>query len=114
MQHIDTIISINRELPKNNESASFNILNLLWYFLTNDSQKAGSVTVAASRIAYHDEPLTVSEINKKCGMKHGRQTIHAALRTGLMKMTTDTPKRAYIYPPLLKSWIKTNIPFYPL
>lgn len=99
---------------KNNQSASFNALNLFWHFLTNDSQKAGSVRVAASCIAHHDEPLTVSEINKKCGIKHGRQTIHAALRTGLMKMTTDTPKKAYIYPPLLKSWIKTNIPFYPL
>lgn len=98
---------------KSLNSASFNVLSLFWYFLINDSRKAGSVRVVASCIAYHDKPMTISDINKKCGIKHGRQAIHAALKTGLMKMTKDRPKRAYIYPPLLKSWIKTNVSFYP-
>jgi len=99
---------------KNPESASFNVLSLFWYFLTNDSRKAGSVRVVSSCIAYHDKPLTISEINKKCGIQHGRQAVHAALKTRLMGITKDKPKRAYIYPPLLKLWIKTNVPFYPI
>jgi len=98
---------------KNPESASFNVLSLFWQFLMNDSRKAGSVRVVASCMAHHDRPMTSFEINKKCGIRHGRQTVHAALKTGLMKMTEDKPRRAYIYPPLLKSWIKMNVPFYP-
>lgn len=99
---------------KSKESASFNVLNLFWYFLINDSRKAGSVRVVASCLAHHDQEMTIAAINKKCGIKHGRQAVHAALKTGLMKMTKDTPKKACIYPPLLKLWIKANIPFYPV
>lgn len=95
------------------ESASFNLLNLLWHILINDSRKAGSVRVVASCVAYHDKPLTNAEINQKCGIEHGRQAVHAAIKTGLMKMTEDTPRRSHIYPPLLKTWIRKNVPFYP-
>jgi hypothetical protein len=106
--------NFNKEkATKSPESASFNVLSLFWHFLTNDSRKAGSVRVVASCMAFYERPMTILEINKKCKIKHGRQTVHAALRTGLMKMTEDKPKRAYIYPPLLKSWIKMNVPFYP-
>jgi len=98
---------------KSPESASFNVLSLFWHILVNDSRKAGSVRVVASCVACHDRPMTILEIDKKCGIRHGRQAVHAALRTGLMKMTEDRPKRAYIYPPLLNSWIRMNVPFYP-
>ena len=107
--------NFNREKAiKSFNSASFNVLNLFWHFLINDSRKAGSVRVVASCVAYHKKPMTISEIDRKCGIKHGRQAVHAALKTQLMKITKGRPKRAYIYPPLLKSWIKINIPFYPI
>jgi len=98
------------ESPK---SASFNALNLFWHFLTNDSKKTGSVRVVSSCIAYYNTPMRISEINRKCGIEYARQTVHAALKTRLMKMTDDKPKRAYIYPPLLESWIRSNIHFFP-
>lgn len=110
--HVYDRLNVERAI-KNPESASFNVLSLFWQFLINDSQKAGSVRVVSSCIAYHDEPMTISDINMKCGIKHGRQTVHAAVKTGLMKMTKGTPKRAYLYPPLLESWIKENVPFFP-
>lgn len=101
------------EVARNAQSASFNILRLYWYFLKNDSQKAGSVRVVASCLAAHQTPMTISEIDAKCRIRHGRQAVHAALKTGLMKMTEDKPKKAYIYPPLLNMWIKENVPFNP-
>ena len=101
------------EATRNAQTASFNILRLYWYFLKNDSQKAGSVRVVTSCLAAHPTPMTISEINAKCRISHGRQAVHAALKTGLMKMTKDKPKKAYIYPPLLNMWIEKNVPFSP-
>jgi hypothetical protein len=101
------------EATRNTQSASFNLLRLYWYFLKNDSQKAGSVRVVASCLATHRTPMTISEINARCRIEYGRQAVHAALKTGLMKMTRDKPKKAYIYPQLLNRWIEKNVPFDP-
>lgn len=103
----------DEKATKSPESASFNVLKLFWHILINDSRKAGSVRLVSSCIASHDRPMTNSEINAKCGIEHGRQVIHAALKTGLMRMTGDRVKKSYIYPSLLSSWIKVNVPFYP-
>jgi len=103
-------------LLSNESSVMFNVVDRFWTYLLTDSRRAGLCRVVASCLAAHDSPLRIPVIAEKCGFKQStvRVLVYSANRTGLLKIGGNKAERVVeIYPPLLHTWIRLNVPFYP-